>query len=110
MECHVREGDPDPPPLLLKAKINGRVIDMMVDSGASANFISTALATELGLVPLVGGTRSNEIVLADGRRVQSNESYARIVNVAFGQFRADLHFHTFPVADYEAVLGREFLV
>jgi predicted aspartyl protease len=53
------------------AEVSGRMVSILVDSGASTQFMSESLARELAL-PLTEKKVGNDVRLANGDKIQSN--------------------------------------
>jgi len=98
--------DADSKLLVFAGELGERQVSILIDSGASAQFVSEALAKELSL-ELTEKKIGNRVSLADGTRVASNH-YVKI-RYSIGPFSEEETFHLLPLANYDLVLGRSWL-
>lgn len=91
--------------LYVEAKINGTRVKVMVDTGATHNFIAEDEAKALGLG-----------VLNDGSRIKAVNSEAKKVagvaqvDLEVGEWRGPCTFMVVPLDDFRVILGMEFLI
>ena len=93
--------------LTVKAGINEASITLLIDTGASANFMSSKLATALDL-PVRPDTQGLQIILASGQAASITGSV--ITTVCIGRFRAKIEFLVTDLhQEFDAVLGYTWL-
>lgn len=92
--------------LKLSAKINAERATVLVDCGASENFISTSFAQHLKLP--TDSRQARTVVLADGSEynspLTSSKAYLRI-----GRYSEKLPFHVLPLTHCDVILGKSWL-
>ncbi|KAK8934132.1 hypothetical protein KSP39_PZI014431 [Platanthera zijinensis] len=95
-----------PRTMKLKGSIHGRAVIVMIDSGASHNFISASLAQELALPSLPSPGFS--VALGDGRRRPTLGRCAG-VTLSVGSYLFTADFHVFELGGLDAILGVAWL-
>jgi len=101
---------PQPPqslgPAVLTAKLNNQTVDVLIDTGASENFIDKELADRLYLKDK--GQRTKEVLLATRQKEINIESRARAdIEICGGKYR--LQFGLMPELCADVILGRQVL-
>ncbi|CAL5345953.1 unnamed protein product [Camellia sinensis] len=91
--------------MYVEGKINGKAAQVMVDTGASHNFIKAEEAKRLGL-RLDRGQALMKTVNAKAKPV---DGMARGVELHLGGWRRKVNFSIASLDDYDVVLGMEFL-
>ncbi|GJP52310.1 hypothetical protein CLOM_g11436 [Closterium sp. NIES-68] len=94
-------------PLYLSMTIRGRVVKALIDSGASSNFISSSLVSELSL-PLQSDIKPQTVLLADGSSLSCG-LVPYPVNCTIGSYKDKLYFQQAPLKGHDVILGRKWL-
>jgi hypothetical protein len=93
--------------LTMRAGINQASIVMLLDTGASANFMSSTLARTLDL-PVTPDTQGLRVTMADGKSASITGTV--ITTVCMGRYRAKIEFLVTDLnAHFDAVLGYTWL-
>ena len=93
--------------LTVKAGIHQASIKLLIDTGASANFMSGKLAQALDL-PVVPDFQGLKVILADGQSARITGSV--ITPVCIGKYRAKIEFLITDLnPEFDAVLGYTWL-
>lgn len=90
--------------MYVDAKINGKLIQVMVDTGALYNFIKVEEAKRLGL-KLDKGQGLIKIVNTKAKAV---DGMARGVELPLGGWHGKVNFSLASLDNYDVVLGMEF--
>jgi hypothetical protein len=109
-QCKVHEvmqlTDPGKSKLLVyDGELLGRKV-ILIDSGASAQFISTSLVTELGLTA-EKKIHKDQVQLADGHKIDSTHLVRAPFTIV--EFSDEDNFHVLPLTSYDLILGRPWL-
>ncbi|KAK2977356.1 hypothetical protein RJ640_013335 [Escallonia rubra] len=91
--------------LYVEAKLNGKPTKVMVDTGATHNFVTREEATRLGLKVVSGGGWLKS-VNTDAKPLQGT---ARQVEMCLGMGRGLVDFSVAPMDDFKVVIGLDFL-
>ncbi|KAK2992860.1 hypothetical protein RJ640_011953 [Escallonia rubra] len=91
--------------LYVEAKLNGKPTKVMVDTGATHNFVTREEATRLGLKVVSGGGWLKS-VNTDAKPLQGT---ARQVEMCLGTWRGLVDFSVAPIDDFKVVIGLDFL-
>ncbi|XP_073035559.1 uncharacterized protein [Primulina eburnea] len=112
-ECHTLElplysvnGINQPQTLKMRARVAGREVVAMVDSGASHNFVSNELINQLGLV--VDKNVFFGVCLGDGCRV-SCQGVCRDLVADMGQCQIQIDGYLFELGGIDMILGVDWL-
>ena len=92
--------------LVFVGELAERKVSVLVDSGASTQFIAERLALELAL-PLTEKIVGNQVTLANGESLAS-EYFTRTL-YSIGPFSEEETFHLLPLGNFDLVLGRPWL-
>ncbi|CAI7748474.1 unnamed protein product [Closterium sp. NIES-53] len=93
--------------IVLRGQIHGKEVKMLLDSGASSNFISSQLAHELKL-PVQSGTVESSVCMVDGVvRSCGPELYPVSCNI--GEFHGKISFQQIWLDSHDIILGRNWL-
>ncbi|CAI7812649.1 unnamed protein product, partial [Closterium sp. NIES-53] len=93
--------------IVLRGQIRGKEVKMLLDSGASSNFISSRLVHELKL-PVQSGTMESMVRMADGVvRSCGPELYPVSCNI--GEFHGKISFQQIWLDSHDIILGRNWL-
>ena len=85
--------------------LDGRPVNVMLDSGAAANFLSARVAAELGLKLLT--PRSDEIGLAQMPNGSTSECQAtKLLSLRIGGHRDKIAFNATRLDGYDVILGQ----
>ncbi|XP_073057376.1 uncharacterized protein [Primulina eburnea] len=95
-----------PQTLKMRAKVAGKEVVAMVDSGASHNFVSKEVITELGLE--VDSSVFFGVCLGDGCRV-SSQGVCRRLKVDLGQCQIQIEGYLFELGGIDLILGVDWL-
>nr|GMD23239.1 glyceraldehyde-3-phosphate dehydrogenase 2, cytosolic [Ipomoea batatas] len=95
-----------PKTLKFRGQIAGQNIVIMVDSGASLNYISHRLTTILPIPP--EPTTPFAAQLADGRLVEINRKYSQL-HVGLGHIAMPIDCFVFPLGGVDLILGVAWL-
>ncbi|KZV31629.1 peroxidase 64 [Dorcoceras hygrometricum] len=99
-------GVSQPQTLKLRGKIMGKEVVIMVDSGASHNFVSRPLLEKLGVV--IDETVRFGVCLGDGGKVRC-QGVCRDLNVELGMYTAVITGHLFELGGVDVILGVDWL-
>ncbi|KAK2970516.1 hypothetical protein RJ640_001721 [Escallonia rubra] len=91
--------------LYMEAKLNGKPAQVMVDTGATHNFVTMEEAKRLGL-KVVGGGGWLKSVNTNAKPLQGA---ARQVEMCLGSWRGLVDFSVAPMDDFKVVIGLDFL-
>ncbi|KAK2995574.1 hypothetical protein RJ640_000050 [Escallonia rubra] len=91
--------------LYMEAKLNGKPAQMMVDTGATHNFVTMEEAKWLGL-KVVGGGGWLKSVNTNAKPLQG---VARQVEMCLGSWKGLVDFSVAPMDDFKVVIGLDFL-
>ena len=85
--------------------LNGRLVQALVDTGASHNFVRTGLATEVGLrvQPCEASVKAVNSKATAATGVASN------VRMRIGQWEGHSNLTVVPLDDFDLILGQDFL-
>ncbi|XP_057444004.1 uncharacterized protein LOC130736175 [Lotus japonicus] len=86
--------------------LNGTTIVVLIDCGATHNFISKAMAKQLGLV--ITETSTSTVEVGDGHKVQGS-GVCRKVSVLIPGIEVVQDFYLFELRGVDVVLGLEWL-
>jgi hypothetical protein len=92
--------------LVFEGELAGRKVSILVDSGASTQFMSERLAKELSL-PLTEKKVGSEVRLVDGSAIESTHFIE--FRYSIGPFSEIELFHLLTLASYDLILGRPWL-
>jgi hypothetical protein len=92
--------------LVYDGEVAGRKVSILVDSGASTQFMSESLAKELAL-PLTEKKIGNEVRLANGDYLVSRQ--ALTLRYSIGPFSEIETFHLLTLGAFDLILGRPWL-
>jgi hypothetical protein len=92
--------------LVFQGELLGRSVSVLVDSGASSQFIAESLANELALTLTVKKV-GDRVGLANGDVIFSHQSTRTLYSI--GPFTEKETFHLLPLASFDLVLGRPWL-
>ena len=92
--------------LVFEGDLAGRKVSILVDSGASAQFISDRLAHELAL-PLTEKKIGDRVKLANGLTLASSQ--CTHTRYSIGPFSEKETFHLLTLSSFDLVLGRPWL-
>lgn len=92
--------------LKLSAKVNGERAAVLIDSGASEDFISESFAQRLKLRNDPSQTRT--VCLADGSQYDSPLTASKIY-LRMGRYSEKLTFRTLPLTHGDVILGKRWL-
>ncbi|CAI7896747.1 unnamed protein product [Closterium sp. NIES-54] len=95
------------PAIIIWAEIKNRYVDFLLDTGASANFLSPSIAAELSL-PKDPNSNPQDVIMADGTWRRCGPTLLP-VHCMFGSLEATVTFEQLHLAGYEGVLGRPWL-
>ncbi|KZV25380.1 hypothetical protein F511_07264 [Dorcoceras hygrometricum] len=95
-----------PQTLKLRGRIKDEEIVVMVDSGASHNFVSRALMEKLGLG--IDETVRFGVCLGNGGRIQC-QGLCRNLQVELGAYTATITGHLFELGSVDVILGVDWL-
>ncbi|KAF2324336.1 hypothetical protein GH714_012656 [Hevea brasiliensis] len=90
----------------IRGRLKGHELTVMVDSGASHNFIANNLVTQLGLP--VQSTPTFGVKLGDGHRSKSRGMCTNLV-VKFESFNIQTDCYLFPLGGVDMILGIAWL-
>ncbi|KAK2990721.1 hypothetical protein RJ640_003789 [Escallonia rubra] len=91
--------------LYVEAKLNGKPTQVMVDTGATHNFVTMEEAKRLGL-KVVGGEGWLKSVNTNAKPLHG---VARQVEMCLGSWRGLVDFSVAPMDDFKVVIGLDFL-
>lgn len=92
--------------LTFKGSINGHSAVILIDSGATHDYLSTDFTKRHKLGQPQG--KSAQVALADGTLMDTFTLPSKLPLRIQG-FRDEVKFHVFPIAGYDAILGRPWL-
>ena len=99
---------PNSHPLLkFTAQIGGRTGTVMLDSGATSNFVSQAFITK-NHIPSTALTSRRTILLADGS-THSIHRQIPFLSLSFTGFTGPVNAHILPLHEYDVILGMPWL-
>ena len=90
-------------PLVFVGALGAQVVSVMVDSGASLNFISTALVARLGWPPVVGQV-ARYVTTASGV-VRRCDQYYRNVHVTIQHLRFSVDVYAMESSEKDIMFG-----
>ncbi|KAF7826330.1 Retrotransposable element Tf2 [Senna tora] len=90
----------------LMGKIRGKEVVIMIDSGATHNFISEELVKRMGLE--IEKTKSYRVTLGDGYTVQQ-QGCCKGLEIEMQGLRVCENFYLFNLGDVDMILGVEWL-
>ncbi len=93
-------------PILCAAHVNGKPLELLIDTGASENFMSDRLAKILN-VPLVNVTKSVE--LANGTNLTISKKITLSFELVENSRKFEETFFILPSLPYDGVLGTNFM-
>ena len=93
--------------LLLEANVKGRTATVLIDSGASGNFINRQLVEEAKILTAPSKV-SRTITIADGRTQQINETAYRLL-CKIGDYREKHDLDIANTPNYGIILGKPWL-
>lgn len=93
--------------LTLRGTIQGVPALFLIDSGASHDYISSKFVHENGIKP-TSRVITTTVALADGTKVSANE-VTKNLNIKIQNFFDSVKFYVFPIAGYDAILGKPWL-
>ena len=93
--------------LSFQGTVHNQLVNILIDSGCTNNFVSTHLVQRLKL-RTTRSAHSSTIELADGSKLQCN---ARVPGLAFSiqHYRDRLDFEVMPLSLYDMILGQTWL-
>ena len=86
--------------------LEGHEVRVLIDPGATENFLSKSVAMKLGL-PL--GVEENERVELPNGHAESIELLSRSVQLSIGSYREDLEWKVIPLARYDVILAMPWM-
>ncbi|XP_020105553.1 uncharacterized protein LOC109722077 [Ananas comosus] len=86
-------------------KLNGKTTRVMVDTGATHNFIATGEVERLGLTLRMDGSRMKAV----NSKAQPIAGLAKEVPISIGSWTGKANFMSVPLDDFHVILGMEFL-
>lgn len=92
--------------LVYEGEVSGRKVSILIDSGSSAQFISTKLALAIE-APLTEKKVGNTVTLANGSKEMSR--HKTTITYSLCDFSEEEDFHLLNLATYDLVLGRPWL-
>ncbi|CAI7923220.1 unnamed protein product [Closterium sp. NIES-53] len=95
------------PAIILYAEIKDCYVDFLLDTGASANFLSPSIAAELSL-PEDPNSNPQDVIIADGTRRRCGPTLLP-VHCMFGSLAATVTFEQLHLGGYEGVISRPWL-
>ncbi|XP_050915888.1 uncharacterized protein LOC127130982 [Lathyrus oleraceus] len=105
-ETNIKSNNTPPTTLRLQGSLKGVSIMILIDSGASHNFVSPHVATALGLNVEQG--RSMGVKLGDGHRV-STRGRCRKLEVCLNDFTTSVDAYVLELGDLDMTLGVAWL-
>ncbi|MCO5611997.1 hypothetical protein L7F22_066258 [Adiantum nelumboides] len=93
--------------LSLLGFIGKHPLNVLVDSGCSANFVSTTLVNELQL-QTQQSEEAFQVELADGSFLQCNKKVHQL-QFQIQDYRDQLNFSVMPLSHYDMILGQSWL-
>lgn len=93
--------------LTFKGTINGAVATILIDSGASHDYLSSTFVAK-HQIPTVEQKGNTTVSLADGSLKISNQTTEKL-ELRIQTFTDKVKFHVFPLSGYDAILGRPWL-
>ncbi|KAK9123136.1 hypothetical protein Sjap_012738 [Stephania japonica] len=104
---HAVEGRPMPRTIKVKGRVGDVEVVILIDSGASHNFISPALVSTLKLP--ISVTADYGILVGGGTRI-SGSGVCKDVSVTFQGFTVFADFFPIPMANSDLILGMQWLM
>ncbi|KAG8389693.1 hypothetical protein BUALT_Bualt01G0005300 [Buddleja alternifolia] len=95
-----------PKTMLVRGRMQGEEVTILIDMGATHNFVSLALVEKLGL--LVESTRRFGVRLGDGSRVNALGICPELA-VQLDSFTTRANFHAFPLGGVDMIFGMAWL-
>ena len=86
--------------------LEGHEVKVLIDPGATENFLSKSVTMKLGL-PL--GVEENERVELSNGHTESIELLSRSVQLSIGSYREDLEWKVILLARYDVILGMPWM-
>ncbi|KAK9106331.1 hypothetical protein Syun_022342 [Stephania yunnanensis] len=107
LTTHAIEGPPGPRTLKIKGQVHGVDVVILIDSGASHNFISPELVHTLQLP--VTSTNAYSILVGGGSKVPG-AGICRNVSLHFQGLTVTADFHPIPMLSVDVILGMQWLI
>lgn len=92
--------------LIYEGRVGGARVKVLVDPGATHNFVSTELVKKLSL-KTIPKTTSDSVRFADGSVAASNE--AALLDFTLGEFPDSDVFNTLQLASFDLIVGKPWL-
>ena len=89
----------------MMAKVNGKVVRVMLDTGAINNFVSFKMVDQLGL-KVTKSTSQVKVVNLKAQGIQGTT----IFTLRVGSWQEECHFMALSLDDFDMILGIEFFV
>ena len=96
------------PPLTIKGSIGGRLLNILIDSGSSSDFISDRVQQQLHLKLNKGGQRG-QVSLADSTICKTGYPTFPVKLVLSDEITCTLPLITMPNLEYDVILGQNWL-
>lgn len=90
----------------LDAKLNGIKITVLVDCGASDDFLSAQFVQRYGLASTTDDPLT--VTLADGSQLPSSQTASKAY-LRIGRYHDKLHFNILPLSNCDLILGKRWL-
>jgi hypothetical protein len=103
LKISAREG---PALLFFDGVMNGQKVQVLIDCGATGNFVSEKTASRLKL-PLVKKTIQDMVAVASGQQFPSTHVCQQ--EIRLGSFKDRDAFHLLDLPDFDVILGRPWL-
>ena len=94
--------------LRVEAKLYGRAATVLIDCGSTHDFISEVFVRR-HKVPTELGSELLKVTLADGKRSSHAMETTNAIDVVVSDFKEKQQFTVFPLARYDAILGKPWL-
>lgn len=106
LSFHAYTGEITPETMKLQGMLNRNLIQILVDSGSTNNFLDTALAKKLDIQPQC--FKALDVIVANGARLHS---LGRCNNLKWQSqgHQLETDFHLLPLKEYDMVLGIQWL-
>jgi len=98
---------PHPTLLTFAGKLHGRPVKVLVDCGASSNFVSTTFVAQHGL-ETVPANKPFVVRLADGQRQACAEALPKS-SLHIRRYKDKLDLHILPIKNFDVILGMPWL-
>jgi hypothetical protein len=98
---------PHPTLLTFDGKLHGRPVKVLVDCGASSNFVSTTFVAQHGL-ETVPANKPFVVRLADGQRQACAEALPKS-SLHIRRYKDKLDLHILPIKNFDVILGMPWL-